>query len=108
MRQATGGDVLEQGQLQANVCAGRVLGGQIGQGAPIVAHGPLHHDQIPEADVRLQGAGRADPHQNAGTGLYQLLQRYDGGGTADAGAADGDGQAQMAAVDQAKLPALAE
>jgi hypothetical protein len=73
-----------------------------------VAHRPFHHDQIPQRYLMLQGSGRTDPHQSLGAGLYQLLQRYDGGGAADAGAAEGDGQALIEAVDEAKLPVLTE
>ena len=56
----------------------------------------------------LQGAGGADPDERAGARLHQLLQRDDGGGAADAGAAHRDGQSLVAAVDQAKLPVLAQ
>ncbi len=54
----------------------------------------------------LQGAGRADPNKRASPRLHQLLQRYDGRGAADAGAANRDGQSLIAAVDEAKLPVL--
>ncbi len=54
----------------------------------------------------LQGTGGADPNKRVGTGLHQLLQRYDGRGAANAGAANRDGQPLIAAVDEAKLPVL--
>lgn len=56
----------------------------------------------------LQGAGRADPNKRAGPRLHQLLQRYDGRGAADAGAANRDGHSLITAVDETKLPVLAQ
>ncbi len=86
-----GAEMGEQGGLQTDVGAGGVLRRQVGLRGAFAAHRPLHHDKVPQRDLMLQGAGGADPNEGAGARLHQLLQRDDGGGAADTGAAHRNG-----------------